>query len=472
MLAGAGVPLLGIARPTSEASATTTGVRFSHGVASGDPGPDRVVLWTRVQTDPASTAGAVVAWCVARDPRLVSVVASGTAVAGPDADGVVQVEVTGLDAGTTYWYGFEIDSQQSPAGRTKTLPAPGAARVRVAVLTCGNLEAGWFNAYARVAERDDVDLVVHLGDYVYEYGEDPDGAPPVPGRAHHPRIELRALADYRARYRQYRSDPDLQHLHARHPVVSIYDDHEVADDTWAGGAQAHGPEDGDFEARRRAALQAWREWHPRSRWQPEVWRGLDLAGLVDLSVVDGRSHRPHRGDVHVAGSPDDALGPSQREWLLARLARPAGRWPVVCTQQPVFRRLGPDGGAIGEAGWSGFPAAQLDLLSAVRRAEGSIVSGDVHTSWLIEDRGVVEAVVPSATSRSMADRHGADHAATMELAFRAANQAVAWIDLQRHGYLLIDADPERCRFEWWFVDAIDERTAGQRLAHAVERRAR
>lgn len=371
--------------------------QFTHGVASGDPTSRGVTLWTRAVNEGDRQNGSpaqALLWRVATDPRLSRVVVSGSTWSHPGADHTARVDVTGLRAGTTYWYGFSVGSDHSPVGRTRTLPGPEAERTRIAFLSCGNLETGHFNAYARVAERDDLDLVVHLGDYLYEYGDVPGVAAPLPGRAHRPRVELRTLADYRRRYAQYRSDPDLAHLHARHPMVAMWDDHEVADDSCATSAQAHGPEDGAYATRRAAALRAWHEWHARSDGPSEAWRSLRLGSLVELSLVDGRSYRRHRGDVSVPGQPADSLGHRQLRWLRERLARPAAHWPVIATQQPVVPRVEPDGRPIGVAGWSGFAASQRTVLDAAGVVGALLVAGDVHSSWLASVGGLTEVTVP------------------------------------------------------------------------------
>lgn len=498
-LAAVGAPLLAATRPLGAGAdhpdiaglglgpGGPGGSPFTHGVASGDPGADRVTLWTRLAPTSANPSPAV-RWRIATDPRLTEVVAAGDATADTAGDGCVHVDVTGLRPGTTYWYGFATDShsngadQHSPVGRTRTLPGPGpdADHARIAVVTCGNLENGWFNAYARVAERDDLDLVVHLGDYLYEYGDGADLAPPLPGRAHHPRVELFTRADYRTRYAQYRADPDLQHLHGRHPMVALWDDHEVVDDSWATGARGHEPGDGDFPTRQAAALAAWHEWLPRSpsaaraartSHGPQPWQRLTLGTAIDAFVVDGRGHRPHIGDADRLGERTDTLGPDQLAWLEAGLADPAARWPVVLTQQPVTPRFDREGRPQGVVGWSGFPAAQAWMLDTTARAGALLVAGDLHSSWLLDHDGAVEAVVPSATSRSLADRKGDDHAAAEAREMKRANTSVRWLDLRDHGYLILDADPERLRVEWWLVDSVADRASGQRLAqvHEIDR---
>ncbi|HLF41836.1 MAG TPA: alkaline phosphatase D family protein, partial [Acidimicrobiia bacterium] len=189
-------------------------------MASGDPGPDRVVLWTRLS---GVTGVAPVEWRVARDPDLAAVVASGRAEATPDADHTVTIDAGGLEPGACYWYGFEAGGARSPVGRTRTAPVGPVARLRLGVVSCAHWRTGYFGAYARLAERD-LDLVVHLGDYLYE----DDGKTHRGIRRHSPAGRMLTLADYRARHAQYKTDPGLQHLHLRHPVVAVWDDHELA----------------------------------------------------------------------------------------------------------------------------------------------------------------------------------------------------------------------------------------------------
>jgi alkaline phosphatase D len=238
----------------------TDSLAFVHGVASGDPLADRVVLWTRI----SDTSGDVsVEWVIAGDPDLQRVVRSGTASTGPEHDWTVHVDVDGLDAATTYHYGLRARGRHSPVGRTRTLPAGSADHLRLAMVSCAKFNAGFFNAYARIAEHDDLDFVLHLGDYIYEASNTPPKSQ-TPGadigRPLEPRHECRTLEDYRTRYAQYRRDPDLQALHRAHVVVATLDDHELADGAWAGGATEHrAARDGPWADRRRAALRARRE---------------------------------------------------------------------------------------------------------------------------------------------------------------------------------------------------------------------
>ncbi|HJV05423.1 MAG TPA: alkaline phosphatase D family protein, partial [Actinomycetota bacterium] len=232
------------------------GRRFPSGVASGDPSADRVVLWTRIE----GPAGEV-RWRVSEDPELRGEAASGTAIPQRDT-GIVRVDVTGLRPGTTYFYRFEADGEPSPTGRTRTLPQGPTDHLRFAVFSCAKYAAGYFNALGRIADRDDLDFVLCLGDYIYEYGNQDRGLGAEIGRAFEPDHRCTTLQDYRTRYAQARADPEMQRMHARHPIIAIPDDHEVADNRWRGGAKKHGRADGDWEARLDGGMRAWMEWLP------------------------------------------------------------------------------------------------------------------------------------------------------------------------------------------------------------------
>ncbi|RYY45913.1 MAG: alkaline phosphatase, partial [Sphingomonadales bacterium] len=250
---------------------------FTHSVASGEPGPDSILLWTRYL--PSGDAPARLRAEISETKDFARIVAGGETVTGAWRDHTAKITVAGLRSGTRYFYRFVApDGTLSPIGRTKTLPAGNARQFRIGVFSCSNLAFGWFNAYAHAAARDDLDLAVHLGDYIYEYGPGvyPGRAAEISARLPQPLAECVHLADYRLRYASYRLDPDLQALHAAMPMLVQWDDHEFANDVWEGGAQNHQGLEGDWNTRKLAAIQAWREWMPVS---DQPYAAYDIGGL-------------------------------------------------------------------------------------------------------------------------------------------------------------------------------------------------
>lgn len=446
-----------------------------------------------------------------RDPHLTDVVASGVALGRPEADHTVQVAVDGLAPRTTYWYGFKVVGPEggpvrSPTGRTRTAPVASVDRLRIGVVCCAHWQTGYFNAYGRLAERD-VDLVVHLGDYLYE-----DNALKERGdRRHDPAGRIATLAGYRARYAQYRTDPDLQRLHRRHPVVAVWDDHELAGNAWRDGAARHDPKtDGPWPARRAAAEQAYREWVP-ARWPDpsdpsRLWRQVPFGPSLDLLVLDTRLHgrdepaAGHRSVVGIHRRGRSLLGEAQRAWLAERLgpravaSTPAGeapaRWTLVLSQvvvapihllavPPRLRRpLGAVGGGIivNPGQWDGYPDERTRLLRLLAGRPGDVVvvSGDLHSSWAAqlepEDGGppvAAEVVAPAVSAPSFARAlappvQGGRR--LLEWAIRRSNPHVRYVDTAGHGYLLLDVTAGHVDAEWWHVDTKLRRAPGEHLA--------
>jgi alkaline phosphatase D len=484
---------------------------FRHGVASGDPLADGVVLWTRVTPD---EDGAVeFAWRIAGDPDLHEVVAEGTAVTDASTDYTVHVDARGLEPATTYFYTFEALGRRSPVGRTRTAPRGHCDRLRLALVSCAKYTAGYFNVYARLAERTNLDVVLHVGDYIYEYGNDDpkSSAGPKIGRAVEPPHEARTLADYRARYAHYRRDPDLQLLHETHPVIATLDDHELANDAWRDGAGGHDPDrEGDWAARRVAALRAWREWMPVRLPPPpsedRIYRTLGFGDLADVIMLDGRTKR----DPQTQGPEMDApgrsvLGPEEHEWLLAELSRSQARWRLIGNDVmvgQVYTGFMPEelGNPLSEVGiltrrehgpepdqWDGYTAERAELFRFLEREDiGNVVflSGDVHTAWAVELKrrpddpdeapGAVEFVTASITTENLDDDLGAEprtRSLDVERKVIEENPHVHWVNLDAHGYVLLDVTHERVRAAWWFVPETHRRVAGERREAVFELRA-
>jgi phosphodiesterase/alkaline phosphatase D-like protein len=499
---GAPAPVPGAAAPDPDlripADVRTDGP-FLHGVASFDPTPDGVVLWTRV----AGAAGLVeVRWVVARDPDLDQVVATGTTTTGPERDHTVAVDVDRLVPASTYFYRFEVDRGTSPTGRTRTAPAPGAptpgGRLRIGVVSCASYDEGWFTAYRHLADHD-LDLVVHLGDYIYEHAR---GSAPA-GRQADPPHPCRTLADYRRRHAQARADADLQRLHQLHPVAPTWDDHDVAGNAWRDGAGDHDPdEDGPWAVRREAAIRAWYEWLPvRHDDAGRVRRVLRLGDLADLVLVDtrleGRDEQVGRGDGAAAVLADPGrrlLGADQLAWLADELTASRARWRLLANQvmlAPAHLEvpavlggilgrfaLVADGRAINPDQWDGYPAERERLLAVLRdRGIGDVVvlTGDLHSSWAAEvpdpaDRArrlAVEVVVPAVSSPTFADTLGAVGPLS-ELGRRVAigdNPHLRWVDLDHRGYVVLDVADGHVRADWWHLD--DVSSPGGDQAHGA-----
>lgn len=348
--------------------------KFSHGVASGDPLSDRVILWTRVV--PAESGATLkVNWQVATDSGFKKVVALGSSDAKPERDYTVKVDAIGLSPGTSYFYRFTALGHHSPTGQTKTLPEGDVAEFKMGVASCSNYPQGFFNVYRHMADTD-LDVVLHLGDYIYEY---PEGgyaneyALKMLKRNVQPTHEILTLADYRTRYGLYRSDEDLQAVHQRHPFICVWDDHELTNNTWKAGAENHNEGEGDFDARMAAARQAYDEWMPirthASGDQGPIYRHFSIGKLADLLMLDTRLIGRDRGleygkdmifqsdDSGSAGKQPDVeafrrqrlenpdrqlLGAEQEQWLSASLEDSMTRGTVwqILGQQILMGHVG------------------------------------------------------------------------------------------------------------------------------------
>jgi alkaline phosphatase D len=268
-------------------------VAFSHGVASGDPKHDRVVIWTRVS--PEQTGAVPVRWIVARNRELTDVVKTGVIETSEARDYTVKADVTGLRAGAPYFYGFRAGAAESAIGKTKTLARGRTQQVKFGVVSCASYSHGFFNAYEALSRQDDLDVIVHLGDYIYEYGLSGYGGDTALqlGRVPQPEVECIRVEDYRARHAQYKTEPELQAAHAVAPWITVWDDHEIANDTFSTGAENHQQTEGEFANRKRAALQAYYEWMPIREPEPgrafeAINRSFEFGDLATLIMVETR----------------------------------------------------------------------------------------------------------------------------------------------------------------------------------------
>ena len=499
-------------------SAAASGMRgFTHGVASGEPGGSQVLLWTRYVGDGAVTLRYEVSEAV----DFAKIVLGGEVLASPARDGCVKPVATGLAPDRWYYFRFIApDGSISDVGRTRTLPVGYSPRFRLAVVGCSNFGFGWFNAYAHIAETDQTDLVIHTGDYIYEYGVGtyPSAKDAMPGRVLNPATEIIALADYRQRYATYRSDPDLQRLHQLFPMVAVPDDHESTNDSYRDGAENHQSEtEGSWEVRKRAATQAYREWMPISD-APYAEYDLGNLGTIfrletrligrdkpfDLAdVVKGVANNPEKLSAALTafrdgdwGDPARGLmGDAQEAWLYAglRKSRSAGKVWQVLAQQVVMTSMTlslpvtedmlstlPDyirerlkvALATSEAGipfnmdaWDGYPAARERLLSVAQEAEANllVLAGDSHNGWAsnLDNQGAaagIEFAGHSVTSPGAESYLSWIKPSDLAARQVAANPQLQWADTGQRGYMAVELTPTRATTDYHFLQGIKTRS--------------
>jgi alkaline phosphatase D len=460
---------------------------FPYGVASGDVRHDEVVLWTR--TEP----GAEVAWwCAAEGGAEPS---TGSATADPET-GAVHVLVGGLDAGVAYRYGFARGDAGSDEGRFKTIPRDRA--VRFAVACCAKYNSGYFSAYRAIADRDDIDFVLHLGDYIYEAADVPTGKQ-TPGagigRTMDPVGDCVTREDYDRRYAEYRRDPDLRALHARHAIIATIDDHELSDNAWSGGADEHHPAtQGPWADRMRAALGAWSDWMPTLRRPVDgdpVWQRVDLGTAGRIVLCETRTGRSDPASPDGPGKSE--LGAAQRRALLETLGDGGPGWTIVALPSMLTTLAGADDDeeaafalrrlkleeadtdAVFHDLWGGFAWERDQVLTAVAASDRAVVlSGDVHFSAehevTVSAGRYAEWTVTSVTSPNLDDKMGWPRGAESrdyEAAMLRCLPDLRWCDLDSHGFLVVTADEQAASCEWWFVDAVRTPSDGVVMGHAV-----
>lgn len=519
------VPMGGLSAASADRSGASANTVFQHGVASGDPLQDRVILWTRVTprthtldtTEPARAdhetdereaderddddrrdGKVMVHFVVALDPLFKRLVTRGKFKTGPERDHTVKLDVTGLRPDTTYYYQFRAQGATSAIGRTKTLPKGEAQHLRMAVVSCSNFAYGYFNAYRQIAERADLDMVVHLGDYIYEYGNGQYGDV----RPCEPAHEIVTLADYRMRHAQYKRDADSQAMHRQHPLIAIWDDHETANNAWKDGAENHQPDtEGAWPERVKAALQAYYEWMPVRVVDPANLRrnnrSFAFGNLVDLIMLEERlGARAKQLDGSIptplglaftqtgafADPSRQLLGADEETWLFDKLRTSTAKWKVL-GQGVMFAQLKVKGAPNALGGgiffnsdqWDGYQPARNRVYDVIKGANGAkpvnnvvVLTGDIHSAWaadLTQDPNnpepslggynpltgegslAVEFVGTSVSSPGVTDPTGA-----VANSLKPANPHFKHIDLDKRGYMLIDANAQRCVCEFWQVD--------------------
>ena len=503
---------------------------FTHGVASGEPAADRVLLWTRY----VGGGETKLRYEVSESLDFARVVAGGEALASPRRDWCAKATAKGLEPGRWYFYRFiAANGAFSPVGRTRTLPVGKVDTFRMAVFSCSNLGFGFFNAYAHAArgfvtagQYDGFDLIVHLGDYYYEYrkGEYPALQQIVPERELLPENEIVSLADYRARHADYRADPDLQRLFQAAPWIMVWDDHETANDSWKGGAENHTPAtEGPWSLREKAAMRAYHEWLPVS---DERWKAYEIGELATLFRLETRlTAREEPFDLGTIATGTDAqvsaalagfragawhdpkrtlMGAKQEAWLVEGLkaSRRAGKpWQVLAQQivmgslllpaniaegmrpnspEEFRRRIANRVAATGVGlpfnmdAWDGYPAARDRLLAGARAADANLVvlSGDSHNAWannLTSGNAAagVEFGGHSVTSPGAEGSLPWIKPDRLSSDLVALNPGLKWCDTAQRGYMAVELTPARSTCEWRFLDTVRQRSTRLTAGHTM-----
>lgn len=504
---------------------------FYHGVASGDPTSNSVIIWTRITPEGGETS-IPLTFKVATDPQLQNVVIQGGGVAEADRDFCFKVDVAGLQPGTLYYYGFSSGGFHSLTGRTRTLPIGGVDHARLAVVSCSNYPSGFFNAYAHIADRNDLDAILHLGDYIYEYDADTTSYGGLTGkqlgRMNEPDKELIELADYRTRYAQYRLDPDLRRLHQQIAMIHVWDDHESANDSYTDGAENHNAGEGDWNTRKTTSKRVHSEWIPiRDDQTGKIYRSFSIGDLAEIFMLDtrldGRMVQVNDVGPDASQAAKDSLNDPNRtimstaqyDWLTSGLANSESYWKVLGNQvmfsptqvSPVdttflFEQLGPLLSALvrpqlptlqgvfelaflGDV-WSNYPAQRSRLVKTIADEKVErilVVTGDFHSSFAFNGQWpegaapLVEFMTPSITAANFDENLTSVPAirllapsliSTVDTTLKQLNPHLEFVDLVEHGYMILDLTRERAQNDWFFVDTILAPIKGERWVRGYQ----
>lgn len=478
---------------------------FYHGVASGDPLADAVIIWTRVT--PVNTTNEIIdgQWTIATDTAMKNIVQTDVFRTDISKDFTVKIDVQNLQSNTYYYYQFEALGKKSIVGRTKTAPrANDSNRLRFAVISCNNYQSGYFNAFRAIAKQHDLDAVIHLGDYIYEISERNTNQK-YRNRNISPTTEIIDLKDYRMRYNQYRLDIDFIKIHQQHPFICIWDDHETANDSYKDGALNHQPKsEGLWENRKAAAKQAYFEWLPiRNHPQQKINRILKYGELADLIMLDTRLEARDKkpSNMYAPSYMDSSrmiLGDEQRQWLFDALENSTAKWKII-GQQVIFSEFN-----IGWANpldrlktenylldiWDGYPVERLKIINHLetQKIENVVfLTGDFHTSFGFEVAAnptnadeynpknstgavAVEFVTPSISSSNFDELTTNYRSRKLEDCInkpcggfpffhnKNPNPHIKYADMDRHGFTILDITDKATQANFYYVNRIDKIT--------------
>ncbi len=444
---------------------------FYHGVASGDPLADRVIIWTRV-TPEDSVEKISVLWEIAEDENFTSIYKSDSTTTSCARDYTVKVDVDALQPDRIYYYRFKALGGTSITGRTKTAPVTMKDSLKFAVVSCANWEWGYFNGYDKIADRPVLDGVLHLGDYIYEYASGKYGDTTI-GRFNIPKTEVVSLSDYRTRYSLYRLDIGLRRVHQQHPFIAIWDDHEIANNSYTEGAQNHQPEEGDYAIRKAAAKQAYYEWIPIREGQ-QLYRSFSFGPLADVIMLDerlaGRNAPVDSLTDPNLNNPDRSmLGTDQLKWFENNLKNSNAVWKVI-GNQVIFSEVNLSAASPKMPrnldSWDGYPVEKKAIENFVIQntiKDLIFTTGDTHGSWAIEVADgikknytafAVEFGTTSISSANGDEYKNADTVKMTEASVMKANPHIKYINDRDHGYMLLTLSASKATVDWFYTKTL------------------
>ena len=454
---------------------------FYHGVASGDPLIDRVIIWTRVTPEHHQLVHA--RWEISENQNFDPVWQSGITGTDSTKDYTVKVDVSNLEPGTRYFYRFHALGKTSMIGQTKTLPVS-TEEISLGIVSCSNYEFGFFNAYDGLV-TENVDLVLHLGDYIYEYGPDTYGDKNFI-RKHLPAKEILSLQDYRTRYAQYRLDKSLQKAHQKLPFIVIWDDHEIANNAYQDGAQNHQNDEGQYSLRKAIAKQVYYEWQPiRETSNQELYRSFQLGELAEIFMLDERLAGRNEPAVKIEDKDlkRSMLGANQLKWFKKGLKNSTAKWKIIGNQvifSPCDLSLVRPNSPINLDAWDGYAHerdAIVDYLNQNKIQNTIFVTGDTHASWAFdvpadkhyadyEKTCAIEIATPSITSSNWNESNSDEEVMKAEQALLSSNPHLKYVEGRNHGFTIVRLNRNEAIAEWHFTQDIKSEQSPIIMAHS------
>ena len=465
---------------------------FYHGVASGDPLSDRVIIWTRVTPafDTIKVSGNIdtinsfmaidttiqVGWQIATDTGFTNIVNSGSISTDSSHDYTVKVDVTGLQPNTWYYYHFTTGNARSITGRTRTLPVGNVDSLRFAFFACSDFQNGYFNAYHDIAHRNDIDAVFHLGDFYYEYAANTT----TPGRPHPQSHDAYTLADYRLWHSQYKLDQDQRALFQQYPWIQIWDDHDVANNSWNSGAQNHNPAtQGNWYVRKQSAFKAYFEWMPIRELSPGndsvIHRNFQWGNLANLIMLDtrleGRDSSLGSGIPQSNALLNDTnrvmLGAAQLAWFKAQLSDTSAQWRIM-GNQVMIAPLDAFGTVLNGDQWDGYPAERKKVFDYIMQnnvKDVVFVTGDIHSSWASDlphpDSSYVSATGHGSVGTEFICTSVTSSATGINLpqaVIQLADPHIKYSEFTKRGYLILDVNKHRVQGDFIHVSTVASRS--------------